>query len=89
MIIDLIMDRHDNPDGYNPHKFYTEVLEHRSMLPSAVDSITRAMDYGEEKDVQKALCDYVIIQKYKPCICSFIKSVSWITKEEYRNEECN
>lgn len=79
MIIDRILDRKDNAefdgvDSYKPHDFYFDVLYYGRIG----DNITRAMDYGTENDVKKALCDYVISNEYNPNICDYINSVNWL-----------
>lgn len=78
MIIDRILDRYDDEKegyfNYNAHDFYFDVFEYGRIG----DSITRAMDYGTEEDVKKALCEYVIKNEYNPKICDYINSVNWI-----------
>lgn len=92
MVIDLILDRKDDDklikEGYthvklwngkvreltyNPHKFYR-----MCMMYDEGKSITYAMDYLENEDVQKALCDYINNQGYNPNICDYINSVDWL-----------
>ena len=76
MIIDLILDRKDGNE-YNAREFYYEVLEYESTCISDRE-ISRAMDGGTEQDVKKALCDYVINQRYNDGICTYINSVNWL-----------
>lgn len=73
MIIDRIMDRYDG-DRYVAREFYYECMQY---TPGG-DDISRAMDYGEEKDVQDALCEYVRLNKYTPALCEYIRSVRWL-----------
>ena len=76
MIIDLILDRKDGHE-YNARDFYCDVMEYESTCISN-RAISRAMDYGTENDVKKALCDYVINQRYNTEICTYINSVNWL-----------
>ena len=77
MIIDLILDRKDGC-GYNAKEFYNEIMEYSTIFDGIGDKITFAMDYGTEKDVQKALCNYIIDNEYNPNICDFINSKNWL-----------
>lgn len=93
MIIDCILDRKEDdalieqgythvqyPNGktralaYDAHKFYCDVASYGEIGWD----ITRAMDYGSEIDVVRALCAYVIENEYASEICDYIKSRSWI-----------
>lgn len=74
MIIDLILDRKDG-DPYVDRKFYFDVLGYGEIG----DDITRAMDYGTERDVKKALCDYIDNNEYNPAIKNYIHSVNWLS----------
>ena len=73
MIIDLILDRKDG-EQYNAKDFYNDVMEYEEVG----FEITEAMDNGKEKDVKKAICDYIINGEYNPEICEYINSVEWI-----------
>lgn len=74
MIIDLILER-KNGIRYNPKDFYNYCMGY---MDGIGDDITRAMDYGTETDVKKALCDYIIEQEYNPEICLYVCSVNWL-----------
>ena len=76
MIIDLILDRKGGNE-YNAHDFYCDVMEYESTF-NFNRAISRAMDGGTEQDVKKALCDYVINQRYNTGICTYINSVNWL-----------
>lgn len=83
MIIDSILDRKDNAeykgiDKYNAKQFYSECMHYNTIFEGVADNITKAMDYGTEEDVKKALCDYVIGNGYNIAICDFINSVNWL-----------
>lgn len=73
MIIDLILDRKDG-DDYNARDFYFNVLEYGE--PGR--AITQALDGGTNRDVQKALADYIMDNEYNPEICGYIFSVDWL-----------
>lgn len=59
---------------YTPHGFYIEVMGYGDVG----EDITRAMDFGEEADVKRALCDYIDRQEYNPNIKDYINSVNWL-----------
>jgi hypothetical protein len=73
MIIDLIIDR-KNGHEYKAGDFYRELM----CYDKIAWPITRALDEGEEPDVRKALCDYIMEQGYKLDICDYINSVDWL-----------
>lgn len=78
MIIDLILDRKGwEEDGYavyNPHDFYFDVMRYGEIG----EEITKAMDYGNESDVRRELCNYVVRNEYNPAICDYINSREWL-----------
>lgn len=79
MIIDCILDRKfDDENGfsadYSPAKFYRDIIRYKWVH----DPITAAMDYGEEDNVKRALCDYIDAQGYNPDIKEYIRSVLWL-----------
>lgn len=76
MIIDLILDRQGGIP-YDAKEFYNDVIEYENVFDFK-PTISRAMDIGTEKDVKKALCDYVISQGYNKNICKYINSVNWV-----------
>lgn len=73
MIIDLILDRKDSEGSYSPSEFYRDLLGY-----AGSDDITLALDYGEEADVQKALCDYIDANDYNPTIKDYILTRNWL-----------
>lgn len=80
MIIDLILDRKDGVK-YSAREFYYRVMEYETIFKfenSIERSISRALDYGTNKDVQKALCAYIDSQGYNAQIKDYINSVDWI-----------
>ena len=82
MIIDLILDRKDNEEAfgedlYSSLDFYYEIRDYEEILGLNGD-ISKAMDYGTENDVKKALCDYIDKNDYNPEIKEYINSKSWI-----------
>lgn len=79
MIVDLILDRKDNEqfdgvDTYKAHDFYISCMGYGSIA----DKITRAMDYGTEEDVRKALCRYIDDNEYNEKIKDYINSHDWL-----------
>ena len=82
MIIDLILDRKDSEE-YNARDFYYACLHYGEVG----DDITRALDSGTEKDVKKALCDYVIDNDYNKNICKYINSVNWLDDDYYESKK--
>lgn len=80
MIIDLILDRKDNEEAfgedlYNSRDFYYEIMNYDEIISG---DISRAMDYGTENDVKKALCDYIDNNEYNPEIKQYIRSKEWL-----------
>lgn len=59
---------------YSARAMYTEVFGYGGVG----HEITYAMDYGTEKDVKRALCDYIDRQEYNPEIKDYINSVNWL-----------
>lgn len=83
MIIDLILDRKDDDengygDNYKPHDFYMDCMGYNSIFCGIADSILGAMDYGTNKDVQRALCAYIDKNEYNPEIKEYIVTKQWI-----------
>ena len=60
--------------NYDPREFYYCVLGYEKVG----NEITAAMDYGTEKDVKQALCNYIDKQNYNPEIKNYINSVNWL-----------
>lgn len=80
MIIDLILDRKDNEEAfgedlYSSLDFYYEIMNYEAIISG---DISRAMDYGTEADVKKALCDYIDQNDYNPEIKKYIRSKEWL-----------
>lgn len=96
MIIDEILDRKDweeeGYDVYNAHDFYTNCMISSTHFNGIGDEITYAMDYLENKDVQEAICHYIINNEYNPQICDYVRSKNWIENGKYnlvrRNGGC-
>jgi len=86
MIIDLILDRKDGKnikikDGklyttqkYNPKDFYDWVMGYGE----TGHDIAESLDNGQEDDVKRELCRYIIENEYNPDVCNFINSVNWL-----------
>lgn len=94
MIIDLILDRRDNeniieagfthaamPNGeliplaYDARKFYRDAMRYGEIA----HGITAAMDGGEEDDVRRELCNYILRNEYNPDICEYVNARNWIS----------
>jgi len=71
MVIDFILDRKDGY-GYDTKEFYDACMAYEEF------DIARALDSGTEKDVKKALCNYIIDNDYNKSICKYINSVNWL-----------
>ena len=79
MIIDCILDRKDG-FGYSAKGFYDYLLE--SVVDrNHADMISRAMDYGKNKDVQEALCKYILENGYDDGICNYVRRTNWLSDE--------
>lgn len=76
MIIDRILDRYDGSD-YNAKDFYNEMLAYGGYGTN----ISRAMDFGSEDDVRKALCDYIDFNQYNRKIKEFINKANWLVDD--------
>ena len=77
MIIDCILDRREDEAygvPYVPSKFYRDVFRYGRIG----DGITEAMDYGEEEDVRRELCRYIMTNEYNPEICEYVNSRTWL-----------
>ena len=74
MIIDVILDRRAGDE-------YTE-NEMRRLYVYAMDfkfwDLADALDSGDNKDIQRELCQYVSDQNYNPAIIDYINSVNWV-----------
>lgn len=76
MVIDLILDRKDGKQ-YRASDFYRAVCEYGDIG----HEIAEALDNGEESDVKKALCFYILGNDYNPDICAYVDSVDWLVDE--------
>lgn len=77
MIIDLLLDRKDGAK-YCPEAFYRDIRAYESELD--IDYISKALDYGSDRDVHKALCKYLVDFDYiyDPALFEYVTSVPWI-----------
>ena len=80
MAIDYILDRKDGY-GYDVKEFYDACMAYEEF------DIARALDGGTEKDVKKALCDYVIYNDYPKSICKYINSENWLDDDYYESKK--
>ena len=78
MIIDLIFDRR-NGYPYDAHEFYNEIRDYERLGIGVSDErISIAMDYGDNKDVQRVLCQYIQRNGYPADIEDYIRSQVWV-----------
>lgn len=73
MIIDLILDRKDG-QPYNARAFYNYASNDGEVGAAIAD----ALDSGENEDVRRQLCAYIVEQEYNVDICDYINSVDWL-----------
>ena len=76
MIIDIILDR-KNGVPYDARNFYVALGEYGEIG----NDIAEALDVGEDEDIKRELCAYVIENDYNADICHYINSVSWLKHE--------
>ena len=82
MIIDLILDRAEAAEKYSALKFYYAVREYQDIWPEITAPILRAfrksfIKGNSDKEIKKALCQYVDDNGYNPQIKVYINLVSW------------
>lgn len=78
MIIDLILDRKDGYP-YNAHEFYNDIRDYERLgVGTHGEDISIAMDYGDNRDVQRVLCQYIDRNKYNSSIKDYIRSQEWV-----------
>lgn len=82
MIIDSILERY-NGKPYCAKSFYNEMMAYGEI---AFD-ITYAMDYGENADIRKVLCDYIEEGNYNLKIKDFINAADWLTDDDGKRWE--
>lgn len=77
MIIDLILDRREDEKfgiPYDAAMFYRDAMHYGKIS----HGITAAMDGGDESDVRRELCQYILRNNYNPDICEYVNSRSWL-----------
>ena len=76
MIIDVILDRRAG-DEYTKN-------EMRLLYDYAMDfkfwDLADALDNGDNKDIQRELCQYISDQNYSPTIMDYVNSVNWVAE---------
>lgn len=78
MIIDLILDR-KNGKQYSAYDFYLEIRKYERLgVGTHGEDISFSMDYGDNKDVQRVLCQYIRRNGYPADIESYIISQVWV-----------
>ena len=82
MIIDCILDRKSAERAnvpYHEGDFYRAVMAYiGGAAGDAAEQITRAMDYGDENDVRKALSAYILDYGYNPELVPWIYRRAWL-----------
>ena len=74
MIIDVIIDR-KNGRPYNSYDVLKYIYDEAMLFK--FDDIIDALDYGNEIDIKRALCNYIDTQGYDPAIKDYINYVNW------------
>ncbi len=78
MIVDLILDRKDGVP-YSAHDFYIACRGYEQLqVGTHGEDISLAMDYGDNRDVQRVLCQYIQRNGYPADIESYIRSQVWV-----------
>ena len=83
------------PFAYNAKDFYNELQYYGEIFGDLAWNITRAMDEGNEEDVKRELCNYVITQGYsedefQSSLESYYDGINIEDCEEYIGElECS
>ena len=83
MIIDEILDFKyfkENNQRYEPDMKYI----YDEAMFFEFDYISKALDYGTNEDIQKALCRYIDDNNYNPAVKDFINSINW---QKYADEQ--
>lgn len=75
MIIDNILDAKDGI--YNAKEFYEYAQQSESMFFPEYP-ISKAMDGGTNRDVQREICKYIDENGYNPEIKTFVNSFTWV-----------
>ena len=83
MVIDIILDRRDAilDSGVDDWDYAKAKDLYDSAESSGFTDLCYALDYLEEKDVKRELCNYIDEQEYKPSIKKFVNSVDWLPKD--------
>ena len=74
MIIDLILDRKQNEESFDPVMFAFDVHDYSDVFPHYVEMILGPKDEAGRK---AGLCAYVRAEGYPEDICKYINSVNW------------
>lgn len=75
MIIDRILDRKDGV-MYSPSDLYEYVVKDDGGV--ITENIAIALEVGNNRDVQNALCAYIVANDYNEEICAYINSTMWV-----------
>lgn len=78
MIIDSILYRRDGKH-YSAYDFYLEVRKYERLgVETHGEDISLAMDYGDNRDVQRVLRQYIQRNGYPADIEEYIRSQVWV-----------
>lgn len=77
MLIDAILDRMDGQE-YSPKALYNYL---NGWAGGLYDDVCRALDCGDNEDVQRVLCEYIENEGYNMDICEYIRSVDWLATD--------
>ena len=79
MIIDEILDRKDAEDAGDEYEWTIDNLQYiRDQAEYfGFDDVVKAIDGGREKDIRRALCQYIDTEGYNAKIKQYVKSKKW------------
>lgn len=77
MLIDAILDRRGGQE-YSPKALYDYL---NGWVGGLYDNVCRALDCGDNEDIQRVLCEYIENEGYNMDICEYICSVDWLATD--------
>lgn len=72
MLVDFILDRMGGIE-YDPRELYDYCQEEEIYW-----GVARALDGGDNEDIQRVLCEYIENEGYNMDICEYIRSADWL-----------
>lgn len=84
MVIDRILDALEIPESYDAETFYRDISEYMTIFNDipTIANIARALDCGNNTDVQNAICDYIISQNYNSKLIPYVRKFTWLKDNE-------